>query len=56
MPDASKMFIVRKYVKALSVSDAIKKEKHHPVDDVFIDDEWRRNKQDNLAAAIGFKT
>lgn len=48
------MFIVRKYVMADSVSQALKKEKTTDVHEVYVDDEWRKNKKDNLAQAIGF--
>jgi len=49
-----KMFIVRTYVKARSAAEAIKKARSSDPDDVFIDDDWRKNSKDNLAAAIGF--
>lgn len=51
----AQMYIVRKYVKALSAIDAIRKEKNVAPRDVFIDDDWRKNQTDNLADAIGFK-
>lgn len=54
MKKADKMFIVRKYVMADSVSQALKKEKTTAVHEVYVDDEWRKNKKDNLAQAIGF--
>jgi hypothetical protein len=38
-----KLFVVRKYVLALSALEAIKVEKRCPVDDVWMDDEWRRD-------------
>lgn len=46
-----KMFIVRKYIKATSAADAIKKEKNTPVHDVWVDEDWKKN---HLADAIGF--
>lgn len=37
----NKRFIVRKYVMAESVADAVRKESRYPVDDCFIDDDWK---------------
>lgn len=36
-----KLFIVRKYIMAKSAQDAIKKDKTHKVDDVYMDSDWR---------------
>lgn len=49
------MYIVRKYVKADSVASALRKEKGIKVHEIYVDDEWRKRKSDNLASAIGFK-
>jgi len=49
-----KQFIVRKYVLALSASQAIRLEKKTPVDDVFIDDDWKKNQKENTSE-VGFK-
>lgn len=49
------MFIVRKYVMALSVQDAIKKEPKAPIHEVFIDDEWSKGNRTELAQAIGYQ-
>jgi len=46
-----KMYVVRKYVKAVSVIEAIKKEKGTPVHDVFIEEKWQDRE---LAGAMGF--
>lgn len=46
-----KMFIVRKYVKASSISGAIRKEKSVSPHDVYVDETW---KGEHLADAIGF--
>lgn len=54
MTDASKLFVVRKFVKATSVADALRKEKKTPVDEIFIDDDWRKNEIDNLSRGLGF--
>jgi hypothetical protein len=49
-----KLFIVRKYIKALSAAEAIRKERSAPVDDVWIDDDWKRGQSSQLAEAMGF--
>jgi len=54
MSKRPKMYVVQKYVKATSASDAIRKEKSLPVDDVYVDRKWREIQGDNLAEAIGF--
>ena len=46
-----KMYIVRKYIKAISAAQAIKKDKDTPVHDCWVADDW---KTDHLASAIGF--
>lgn len=52
--EKDKMFIVKKYIKASSAAEAIRKDRTTPVSDVWIDDEWRKNNRDNLADAMGF--
>lgn len=48
-----KLFIVKKYVWAESANQAIRREKNQPVDDVWVDDDWK--KQSNTPKdAIGF--
>lgn len=49
-----KMFIIKKYVRARSASEAIKLDRTIKPDDVWIDEDWRRNQSDRLADAIGF--
>lgn len=53
-PKKDKMYVIRKYVKAASVSEAIKRERLAPVHEVYVDEEWRKNNHDNLTTAIGF--
>lgn len=36
-----KMFIVRKYIMAKNASEAIRLDKNHKVDDVYVDSDWR---------------
>jgi hypothetical protein len=50
-----KLFVVRKYVMAKDAKTAIKKERSHPVDDVFVDDEWRKQQEFNRPMQ-GFKS
>lgn len=47
-----KMYIVKKYVKAKSAMQAIRKERSIPVHDVWVDDTWAKTE---LAGAIGFE-
>lgn len=46
-----KMYVVRKYIKALSVSQALRKDKTTQVHDCYVDESWKEN---NLSDAIGF--
>lgn len=48
-----KLFIVRKYVWAQSAQQAIKNERTKPVDDVWMDDDFKKNLT-NPANAVGF--
>lgn len=50
-----KLFVIRKYIKAVSASEAIKKDRSTPVDDVWVDDEWKKNSATRLESAIGFR-
>lgn len=45
------MYVVKKYIKALSASSAIRLDKTTPVHDVWVDEDWKKN---SLAGAIGF--
>ena len=53
--DNLKLFILKKYVMATSASDAIKKDKITPPQDVWIDEDWSKGQKDKLASAIGFQ-
>lgn len=46
-----KMYIVRKYIKATNVKQALRKEPTTAVHDLFIDNNWSDKE---LAGAIGF--
>lgn len=52
-PELKKLFVVRKYVWAKDAKQAIQVEKKIRVDDVWIDDDWKRN-SNNPKDAIGF--
>lgn len=51
MKEKPKLYVVRKYIKADSAMQAIKKEKSVPVHDVWIDEKWQEKE---LPGAIGF--
>lgn len=48
-----KLFVIRKYIWARDAKEAIKKDTGSPVDDVWVDDEWKR-KMSDPKPAIGF--
>ena len=52
MKHPQKLYIVRKYISANSAAEAIKKDKTHPVDDVWIDDDFKAKR---LADVMGFQ-
>ena len=52
-PEQKKLFIVRKYVWAKDAKQAIQVEKKKKVDDVWVDDDWKRN-SNQPKDAIGF--
>ena len=45
------MYVVRKYIKAVSAQQALNKDKTTTVHDLWIDNEW---KDKELASCIGF--
>jgi hypothetical protein len=49
-----KLFIVRKYIMAKSATEAIKMDKLTPVDDVWVDDEWKKGQEARLESSMGF--
>ncbi len=55
MAKQSKLFVIKKYVWAKDARQAIKKEKDVSVDDVWIDDDWKKQ-QDLKTQPIGFKS
>ena len=48
-----KLFVVRKYVWANNAQEAIKRERRTPVEDVWIDEDFKKNAQ-SPRDAIGF--
>lgn len=50
MKKPKKLYIVRKYIMANSVQDAIRKDKKEPVDDCWLDDDFKKQ----LASSVGF--
>lgn len=47
-----KMYIVRKYIKAVDVKQALRKEPKTPVHDLWISEDWSK---EHLPEAIGFQ-
>lgn len=43
-----KRFVVRKYILAKTVEEALKKEKKFPADDVFVDSDWIKENPNKL--------
>ena len=51
MKEKPKLYVIRKYIKAVSVSQAVRRDKNTPVHDCWVDDDWKKN---SLTDAIGF--
>ena len=52
--DSKKLFVVKKYVMAKDAKEAIKLERKCHVDDVWVDDDWKKDNKNQLPSAIGF--
>lgn len=52
----NKRFIVRKYIMAKSVKDALKKDKNTLPDDCWVDEDWKKDNPNKLESAMGFLT
>lgn len=50
-----KMYVVRKYIMADSVAQALRKDNKTKPHEVFVDDEWKKGQSNSLASAIGFE-
>jgi hypothetical protein len=48
-----KLYVVRKYVMASSVADAVRIEKRHAADDCWLDDDWKKSQPNAGANAMG---
>jgi len=51
-----KLFVVRKYIMASSAHEALKKERRLRPDDVWVDEDWKKEHKEQLASCIGFTT
>jgi hypothetical protein len=49
-----KRFIIKKYIMAKSAQDALKKEKKVLPDDVWVDEDWKKENPNQLESIIGF--
>jgi len=49
-----KRFIVKKYIMAKSAKDALRLEKKCQPDDVWVDEDWKKDNPNQLVSAIGF--
>lgn len=49
-----KRFIIKKYIMATSAQDAIRKERSVTPDDVWVDEDWKKDNPNKLESAIGF--
>jgi hypothetical protein len=49
-----KLFIIRKFVKAKDIQEAIKKEAKQKPDDVYVDEDWKRANSDLNNKKCGF--
>lgn len=50
----NKRYIVRKYIMARSAQEALRIERRSKPDDVYVDDDWKRDNPNQLQSAIGF--
>jgi hypothetical protein len=51
---AQKRYIVKKYIMAKSAHEALKKERKVRPDDVWVDEDWKKENPNQLESAIGF--
>jgi len=50
-----KQYIIRKYVMARDVKDALRKERNIKADEAWIDDDWKKNNVEMCESKIGFR-
>lgn len=51
-----KRFVVKKYIMARSAQQALKIEKKVLPDDVWVDEDWKKENPNTLTSEIGFHT
>lgn len=49
-----KRYIVRKYIMAKTIQEALRKEKKTRPDDCWVDEDWAKENSQDLVSAIGF--
>lgn len=50
-----KQYVIRKYVLAKNVTDALKKERDIRADEAWIDEDWKKQNPNITSKEIGFK-
>lgn len=56
MVTGKKLFIVQKYIRANNAAEALRKEKKHKPDEVYLDSDWKKNQEFGLENVFGFKS
>lgn len=52
-----KLYVVRKYIMAVDAREAIRLEHSHPVDETYVDDDWKKaNLDEPTKPPMGFKS
>lgn len=49
-----KLYITRKYIIAESINEAIRLDKKTQIDDIFLDDDWRKEQNNRKESSTGF--
>lgn len=52
--EKDKLFVIKKYIKARSASEAIRKDKSTAVDDVWVDEDWKKGEASGISRSLGF--
>jgi len=50
-----KRFVIKKYIMAKSAQQALKIERRTKPDDVWVDEDWKKENPNTLQSAIGFE-
>jgi hypothetical protein len=50
-----KLFVIRKYIMASDINEAIRLEKKQKPDDVWVDDDWKKANSDQPSGNVGYK-